>query len=80
MPAQRFGIEERGLIREGYSADLVLFDPEKIIDTATFADPICAAVGIVGVWVNGVLTYTQGGATGNRAGEFVPRGSTTWVQ
>jgi len=39
MPAQRFGIVGRGLIREGYSADLVLFDPEKIIDTATFTDP-----------------------------------------
>jgi len=80
MPAQRFGIVGRGLIREGYSADLVLFDPEKIIDTATFTDPISAALGIVGVWVNGVLTYTPGGLTGNRAGEFVPRGGTTWVQ
>jgi N-acyl-D-amino-acid deacylase len=79
MPAQRFGIEGRGLLREGYSADLVLFDPEKITDTATFADPIRAAVGIVRVWVNGVLTYTPAGATGNRAGEFVQRGSTTWI-
>lgn len=80
MPAQRFGMTERGLIREGYSADLVLFDAERIIDTATFADPIRAARGIESVWVNGVLSYTAEGATGNRAGRFLPRARTTWIQ
>jgi N-acyl-D-amino-acid deacylase len=80
MPAQRFGLAKRGLIREGYYADLVLFDPESIIDTATFADPICAAKGIAGVWVNGVLSYTTEGATGDRAGEFLHRVKTVWVQ
>jgi N-acyl-D-amino-acid deacylase len=80
MPAQRFGLAQRGLIREGYAADLVLFDPEKIIDTATFKDPIHPAEGIVSVWVNGVLSYSAEGATGNRAGRFLPRGSTQWVQ
>jgi N-acyl-D-amino-acid deacylase len=80
MPAQRFGLEGRGLIRRGYHADLVLFDPEKIIDTATFADPIQAATGIHGVWVNGELSYTAEGATTNRAGRFVARGKTTWIQ
>jgi N-acyl-D-amino-acid deacylase len=80
MPAHRFGLAGRGLIREGYYADLVLFDPEKIIDTATFSDPVRAAEGIVGVWVNGVLSYTAKGATGNRAGQFVARGKTTWIQ
>src|SRR5208337_3869766 len=54
MPAQRFGLAERGLIREGYCADLTLFDPGKIVDTATFSDPMRAAEGIAGVWVNGV--------------------------
>jgi N-acyl-D-amino-acid deacylase len=80
MPARRFGLEKRGLIREGYSADLVLFDPEKIIDTATFSDPIRPAEGIAGVWVNGILSYTAQGATENRAGRFLARGHTDWIQ
>jgi N-acyl-D-aspartate/D-glutamate deacylase len=80
MPAQRFGLAQRGLIREGYHADLVLFDPQKIIDTATFVDPVQAAQGITSVWVNGVLSYTAAGATGSRSGRFLPRAKTTWVQ
>ena len=73
MPAQRFGLAGVGMIREGYCADLVLFDAEKIIDTATFEEPVSAAKGIAAVWVNGVLSYTADGATGDRAGEFLLR-------
>ncbi len=80
MPAQRFGLAERGIICIGYFADMVLFDPERIIDTATFADPIRAAEGIIRVWVNGVLSYTAAGDTGNRAGRFLPRARTSWNQ
>jgi N-acyl-D-amino-acid deacylase len=80
MPAQRFGLVERGLIREGYCADLALFDPEKIIDTATYSDPVRRANGIAGVWVNGALSYTARGATNERAGRFLPRAQTHWVQ
>ncbi|HVP47032.1 MAG TPA: D-aminoacylase, partial [Bryobacteraceae bacterium] len=80
MPAQRFRLPERGLIREGFAADLVLFDPANVIDTATFADPVRPAKGILKVWVNGVLSYTAAGATAQRAGRFLPRGSTRWVQ
>ena len=80
MPAQRFGLSGRGLIREGYYADLVLFDPVKIVDTATFNNPVRAAEGIAGVWVNGVHSYNAEGATGNRAGQFVSRGKTNWIQ
>jgi N-acyl-D-amino-acid deacylase len=80
MPAQRFGLAERGLLRTGYWADLTLFDPEKIIDRATFSDPIRPAEGVAGVWVNGVLAYTPQGATGRRAGRFLPRGKTRWIQ
>jgi N-acyl-D-amino-acid deacylase len=80
MPAQRFGLAQRGLIREGYAADLVLFDPGKIIDTATFKDPVRPAEGIVSVWVNGELSYSAQGSTGNRAGCFLPRGRTQWIQ
>jgi len=80
MPAQRFGLAGRGLIRCGYAADLVLFDPETILDMATFSDPIRPARGIAAVWVNGVLSYTVEGATGKRAGRFLPRGKTAWIQ
>ncbi len=80
MPAQRFGLAGRGLIRAGYFADLVLFNPEKIIDTATYSNPERRAEGIRAVWVNGILSYTNEGATGERAGRYLPRGKTTWVQ
>ncbi len=72
-PAARFGLADRGLIRVGYAADLVLFDPDEVIDTATFAEPVRAAKGISHVWVNGVLAYSAEGATGERAGRFLPR-------
>jgi N-acyl-D-aspartate/D-glutamate deacylase len=75
LPAQRFQLTGRGQIREGAHADLVLFDPETIKDTATFSNPICAAEGIAAVWVNGVLSYKDGDATGQRAGRFLPRRS-----
>lgn len=80
MPAQRFGLEERGRVQVGYHADLVLFDPATVIDRATFTDPAQPAAGIHGVWVNGVLSYTENGATGLRAGQFVARGQTPWIQ
>jgi N-acyl-D-aspartate/D-glutamate deacylase len=80
MPAQRFGFADRGLIREGFCADLVLFDPKTIIDTATFFEPVQTAVGIECVWVNGVLTYNHEGPTGRRAGQFLKRARTTWMQ
>jgi N-acyl-D-amino-acid deacylase len=73
MPAERFSLADRGMIRRGYAADLVLFDPEAVIDTATFADPVRAAKGISHVWVNGLLSYTAEGPTGDRAGRFLPR-------
>jgi N-acyl-D-amino-acid deacylase len=80
LPAQRFNLEGRGLIREGNYADLVLFDPDTIIDTATFTDPVRPAAGITRVWVNGILSYTAQGATAQRAGRFLARGSRSWVQ
>jgi N-acyl-D-amino-acid deacylase len=80
LPAQRFGLAQRGRIREGYYADLVLFDAERIADTATYSDPIQAAVGIEGVWVNGSLSYTGNGSTGIRSGRFLRRGKTEWIE
>ena len=73
LPAQRFGLKDRGMLREGNAADLVLFDAETVRDAASFAAPKQAANGIEGVWVNGVLSYWKQAWTGGRAGKFLPR-------
>jgi N-acyl-D-amino-acid deacylase len=73
LSAARFGLAERGLVREGYHADLVLFDPATVIDRATFAAPVQTAAGIDAVWVNGALSYRHGQPTGDRAGRWLPR-------
>ncbi|MBU9580433.1 amidohydrolase family protein [Ralstonia mannitolilytica] len=71
--AERFGLAERGLLREGYWADLVLFDPDTVRDVATFTDPQQPAAGIVAVWVNGHLSYREGAVQPRRAGRFLRR-------
>ncbi len=73
LSAARFGLHERGLIREGYWADLVLFNPDTVLDVADFKNPQQAAEGIDGVWVNGQLSYADGKAQGERQGKFLPR-------
>ena len=73
LAAQRFGLANRGWIREGYAADLVLFDAEKVRDTASFEDPIKPAIGIIAAWVNGELSYWKRSPTGRRAGRFLRR-------
>lgn len=75
LPARHFNLIQRGLIRENYYADLVLFDPRTIIDAATFDEPEQPSRGIHAVWVNGALSYTVDGATDTRAGRFLPRAS-----
>jgi len=72
--AEAFGMVDRGVIREGAYADLVLFDPHTVIDNATFEDPKQISTGIEEVWANGVPTYVLGkGATGERPGRLVTR-------
>jgi N-acyl-D-amino-acid deacylase len=75
LPAERFGLRDRGCIKEGCAADLVLFDQFTVRDEASFADPMRAASGIEAVWVNGALAYHKGRPTGRRAGRFLPRSS-----
>lgn len=73
LTAQTFGLRGRGVIAEGYCADLVLFDPSEIIDSATFDDPIKPAAGISHVFVNGVCAWQTGRATGRRTGKALRR-------
>jgi N-acyl-D-amino-acid deacylase len=73
LAARRFGLTDRGLIKTGNRADLVLFNATTIADTATYEAPISRAAGIEAVWVNGVLSYRHGQPTGQRAGRFLPR-------
>jgi N-acyl-D-aspartate/D-glutamate deacylase len=73
LPARRFGLSDRGLVRENYKADLVLFCAETVRDTATFAEPIRAAEGIESVWVNGVLSYKDQRSCSARSGRFLAR-------
>jgi dihydroorotase/N-acyl-D-amino-acid deacylase len=68
LPAQRLGLWDRGLIRPGFQADLVLFDPQRIADRATFQQPHQYAEGVAAVWVNGVETLRDGRMTGRRGG------------
>lgn len=73
LSALHFGLAQRGVIREGYFADLTLFDPATISDTATFDAPATKALGIDSVFVNGKRVYFRGEATGTRAGRMLRR-------
>jgi N-acyl-D-amino-acid deacylase len=74
-PAARLKLRNRGLVREGYAADVVLFDPETIRDEATFDNPRQAATGIHYVFVNGAAAIDGGRPTGARAGRALRRHS-----
>jgi N-acyl-D-amino-acid deacylase len=73
LSAANVGIAERGVIRPGAFADLVLFDPATVADRATFEDPKVLSVGIDRVWVNGQAVWQDGKATGARPGRGVRR-------
>lgn len=73
--ADRLRLKDRGLVREGYVADLVLFDPDVVADRSTFEDPHHLSVGIDDVWVNGIRVVQDGEHTGATPGRFVQPGS-----
>lgn len=75
-PAARLKLVNRGLIREGYAADLVVFDPDAIAATATFEQPRQPAAGIDWVFVNGVPAIADGHPTKARAGRALRRTAT----
>lgn len=68
LPASRLALKERGLLLPGYHADIVVFNPDTIIDKATFANPHQFPDGIEYVFVNGVLTLANGKGTGDLGG------------
>jgi N-acyl-D-aspartate/D-glutamate deacylase len=74
MPAQKFGLSDRGVLRAGAAADLVIFDPVTVIDTGTFNDPKRYPAGIAYVFVNGVAVVANGRHTKARPGRALRRG------
>jgi len=73
LSAATFCLGERGLIAVGMKADVTVFDPETIIDRATYEAPAQLAEGIVHVFVNGALAWTERAATPVRSGRFLQR-------
>ncbi|PWT96416.1 MAG: aminoacylase [Blastocatellia bacterium] len=68
LPAWRLGLKDRGLIKPGYKADFVLFDPATVLDRATFEKPQLTSAGIRQVFVNGVEVWDGTQVTGNKPG------------
>ncbi|HEX5172394.1 MAG TPA: D-aminoacylase [Cyclobacteriaceae bacterium] len=71
LPAQKFKLNDRGLIHEGMAADIVIFDERKIKDQATFSSPHAYASGFEYVVVNGKVTLNEGRHTGRRSGKVL---------
>lgn len=71
LPAQKFGFKDRGLLREGYKADIVVFDPETVLDKATYEKPHAYSVGFSNVIVNGKLVINKDGHTGAKSGQVL---------
>jgi dihydroorotase/N-acyl-D-amino-acid deacylase len=71
LPANRVGLIERGLLKSGFYADVVVFDPTKIVDKATFENPHQYSEGIDVVLVNGQSVYESGKSTGNLPGKVL---------
>ena len=69
--AERYHIDRRGFIREGYFADITVFDPDTVADRATYEDPFAPNVGIKCVIVNGKIAADDGALTGEKNGAFL---------
>jgi N-acyl-D-amino-acid deacylase len=73
LPAARFGLKDRGLLRPGYGADLVVFDPATVADRATWAEARLEPDGIDRVIVNGATVVERGRPTGLLPGRVLRR-------
>jgi len=71
LAARTFGLMNRGVLKSGNRADIVIFDPETIMDGATFDTPIQVALGIEDVYVNGELTWSGGQHTAKYNGKYL---------
>ena len=71
LPAQTFNLRDRGLIREGFAADLVIFDESKVTDKATFDQPHQYSTGISDVIVNGEVVFDGANMTGKMSGQAI---------
>ncbi|UCE06871.1 MAG: D-aminoacylase [bacterium] len=71
MPAKKLGLQKRGIIQEGYYADITIFNPQTVIDNATFIEPHQFPTGIEYVIVNGKVTVKNGKHTEERAGKVI---------
>ncbi|MDB5039831.1 MAG: N-acyl-D-amino-acid deacylase [Candidatus Eremiobacteraeota bacterium] len=77
LPAELFGLRDRGTIAPGMHADLVVFDPEHVVDRATYDQPFAAPEGIRDVYVNGRAALRDGALTGARPGRVLRNGATS---
>ena len=71
LPAQRFHLTDRGLLRPGYAADVVVFDEKTVADRATYEQPHAYTTGIAWVLVNGIPVVENGKHTGKRPGQLI---------
>jgi N-acyl-D-amino-acid deacylase len=71
FPAQRLGLADRGVLRQGLKADIAIFDPAKVRDTATFEKPHSYAEGVTHVLVNGQVVFENGAMTAARPGRVL---------
>jgi N-acyl-D-amino-acid deacylase len=73
LTARNFGLQDRGVIREGAFADLTLFDAERVDEAASYEQPIAPSRGIEAVIVNGVVVWHHGRSTGAHPGRVLMR-------
>jgi len=71
LPAQNLSLKDRGMLRKGYFADVVIFDPATVQDHATYERPHQLSTGVEEVWINGIEALHNGNATGLPSGRFV---------
>ena len=71
LPAQNLSLQDRGRLRKGYFADVVVFDPATVQDHATYDHPHQLSTGVDEVWINGIEALHHGKATGAPSGRFV---------
>jgi N-acyl-D-amino-acid deacylase len=71
LPAQNLSLKDRGMLRKGYFADVVIFDRATVQDHATYDKPHQLSTGVEEVWINGIEALHNGNATGNPSGRFV---------